>query len=196
MFLGVGMIIGAGVFVSTGAAAANLAGPAVVISFVVGGVSSLLSALVYAEFAAEYPIAGGAFNYISLTFGELAAWCAARRAVCRRLALTVCCAAGCVCVALSLVIIVHQHHHNTGLITHAHTNVYTQNKTKRNKKTTGSSRRRSSWSTCSRRPPSRAPSRSTSRRSSAGRPTSSWCAIYIDIGATERSSDAIHWMMI
>ena len=76
MFLGVGMIIGAGVFVSTGAAAANLAGPAVVISFVVGGVSSLLSALVYAEFAAEYPIAGGAFNYISLTFGELAAWCA------------------------------------------------------------------------------------------------------------------------
>lgn len=72
--LGVGMIIGAGVFVSTGAAAAELAGPAVILSFVVGGVSSLMSALVYAEFAAQYPIAGGAFNYISLSFGELAAW--------------------------------------------------------------------------------------------------------------------------
>jgi APA family basic amino acid/polyamine antiporter len=68
------MIIGAGVFVSTGAAANRLAGPAIILSFVVGGVSSLLSALCYAEFAAEHPIAGGAFNYIALTFGELAAW--------------------------------------------------------------------------------------------------------------------------
>jgi len=48
--------------------------PGVILSFVVGGISSLLSALVYAEFAAQYPIAGGAFNYISLSFGELAAW--------------------------------------------------------------------------------------------------------------------------
>jgi APA family basic amino acid/polyamine antiporter len=52
-----GMIIGAGVFVSTGAAANRLAGPAIILSFVVGGVSSLLSALCYAEFAAEHPTA-------------------------------------------------------------------------------------------------------------------------------------------
>ncbi|KAI8466934.1 MAG: amino acid permease-domain-containing protein [Monoraphidium minutum] len=72
--LGVGMIVGAGIFVSTGAAAADMAGPAVIISFIISGLSAMLSALVYAEFAAQYPIAGGAFNYISLTFGELAAW--------------------------------------------------------------------------------------------------------------------------
>ncbi|WIA18741.1 hypothetical protein OEZ85_003431 [Tetradesmus obliquus] len=72
--LGTGMIIGAGIFVSTGAAAQSLAGPAVVISFIVAGVSSLLSALCYSEFAAEFPLAGGAYNYISMSLGELPAW--------------------------------------------------------------------------------------------------------------------------
>ncbi|KAF8072860.1 CAT1 [Scenedesmus sp. PABB004] len=74
MMLGTGMIVGAGVFVSTGAAAQSQAGPAVVLSFLVAGVSSLLSALCYSEFAAEFPLAGGAYNYISMSLGELAAW--------------------------------------------------------------------------------------------------------------------------
>jgi APA family basic amino acid/polyamine antiporter len=46
----------------------------VVISFMVAGLSALLSALCYSEFAVQYPFAGGAYNYISLTLGELAAW--------------------------------------------------------------------------------------------------------------------------
>lgn len=74
MALGTGMIVGAGIFVSTGAAAKNLAGPAVIISFLVAGISALLSALCYSEFAAEFPLAGGAYNYISMSLGEFAAW--------------------------------------------------------------------------------------------------------------------------
>eukprot|EP00878_Enallax_costatus_P036496 GHUV01040990.1.p1 GENE.GHUV01040990.1~~GHUV01040990.1.p1 ORF type:complete len:281 (+),score=47.38 GHUV01040990.1:220-1062(+) len=72
--LGTGMIVGAGVFVSTGVAAQEAAGPAIVISFIIAGISALLSALCYSEFATQYPLAGGAYNYISLTMGELAAW--------------------------------------------------------------------------------------------------------------------------
>jgi amino acid transporter len=45
-----------------------------VISFIIAGISALLSALCYSEFAVQYPFAGGAYNYISLTLGELAAW--------------------------------------------------------------------------------------------------------------------------
>ncbi|WIA39047.1 hypothetical protein OEZ86_005191 [Tetradesmus obliquus] len=74
MMLGTGMIVGAGVFVSTGVAAQEQAGPAIVVSFIVAGISALLSALCYSEFATQYPLAGGAYNYISLTMGELAAW--------------------------------------------------------------------------------------------------------------------------
>ncbi|KAF6256039.1 amino acid permease family protein [Scenedesmus sp. NREL 46B-D3] len=74
MMLGTGMIVGAGVFVSTGVAAQEQAGPAIVISFIVAGISALLSSLCYSEFATQYPLAGGAYNYISLTMGELAAW--------------------------------------------------------------------------------------------------------------------------
>jgi APA family basic amino acid/polyamine antiporter len=48
--------------------------PAVIISFIVSGVSALLSALCYSEYAAEFPLAGGAYNYISMSLGELAAW--------------------------------------------------------------------------------------------------------------------------
>ena len=70
MMLGVGMIIGAGVFVSTGEAAAEMAGPGVIISFIVAGLSATLSALVYSEFAVMYPYAGGAFNYIIASLGE------------------------------------------------------------------------------------------------------------------------------
>jgi len=72
--LGTGMIVGAGIFVSTGVAANEYAGPAVVISFLLAGLSSLLSALCYSEFAAEFPVAGGAFNYILVSMGEYTAW--------------------------------------------------------------------------------------------------------------------------
>lgn len=74
VMLGSGMIIGAGIFVSTGRAAAEYAGPSVVISFLVAGTSALLSSLVYAEFSVQYPFAGGAFNYLMVSMGELAAW--------------------------------------------------------------------------------------------------------------------------
>jgi len=48
--------------------------PAIIISFIIAGISALLSALCYSEFATQYPLAGGAYNYISLTMGELVAW--------------------------------------------------------------------------------------------------------------------------
>eukprot|EP00894_Picocystis_sp_ML_P001204 jgi/Pico_ML_1/51721/g287.t2 len=72
--LGIGGIIGAGVFVLTGVAAESKAGPAVAISYTLASVASLFSALCYSEFASEFPIAGGAFNYVAMTFGELLAW--------------------------------------------------------------------------------------------------------------------------
>eukprot|EP00887_Chlorella_sp_A99_P006516 scaffold3.g6516.t1 len=74
IFLGIGSIIGAGVYVLTGVAAAQHAGPAVVLSFMIAALAALLSALCYSEFAVEIPVSGGAYNYISVTFGELAAW--------------------------------------------------------------------------------------------------------------------------
>ncbi|KAI7841378.1 hypothetical protein COHA_004996 [Chlorella ohadii] len=74
VFLGIGSIIGAGVFVLSGVAANELAGPAVIISYLVAATAALLSALCYAEMAVSLPVAGGAFNYISVSFGELAAW--------------------------------------------------------------------------------------------------------------------------
>ena len=73
-FLGLGSIIGAGVFVLSGVAAHDLAGPAVVFSYLVAAAAALLSALCYAELAVKLPVAGGAFNFVSVTFGELAAW--------------------------------------------------------------------------------------------------------------------------
>ncbi|MGA7157601.1 MAG: amino acid permease [Acidobacteriaceae bacterium] len=72
--LGIGAIIGAGIFVLTGTAAAQFAGPAIVLSFVVAGIGCVFAGLCYAEFAAMIPIAGSAYTYGYATLGELVAW--------------------------------------------------------------------------------------------------------------------------
>lgn len=72
--LGVGAIIGTGIFVLTGKAAALNAGPAIVLSFVVAGVVSALAALCYAELASTVPVAGSAYTYVYATLGEFVAW--------------------------------------------------------------------------------------------------------------------------
>jgi APA family basic amino acid/polyamine antiporter len=72
--LGIGAIIGAGLFVRTAAAAANNAGPSVTIGFIVAAVGSAFAGLCYAEFASMIPIAGSAYTYAYATMGELAAW--------------------------------------------------------------------------------------------------------------------------
>ncbi|KAH9299440.1 hypothetical protein KI387_031122, partial [Taxus chinensis] len=72
--MGVGGMLGAGVFVTTGTVAHETAGPAVVLSYIVAGVSALLSAFCYTEFAVEMPVAGGAFSYLRITFGEFAGY--------------------------------------------------------------------------------------------------------------------------
>lgn len=72
--LGVGAIIGAGIFVLTGLAANVYAGPALALSFVVAGIGCALAALCYAEFASMVPVAGSAYTYAYATLGELFAW--------------------------------------------------------------------------------------------------------------------------
>lgn len=72
--LGVGAIIGAGIFVLTGTAAAQHAGPAIVISFMIAGLGCAFAGLCYAEFASMIPIAGSAYTYGYATLGELFAW--------------------------------------------------------------------------------------------------------------------------
>jgi APA family basic amino acid/polyamine antiporter len=72
--LGIGAIIGAGIFVLTGAAAAQYAGPAIVLSFVVGGIACAFAGLCYAEMASTVPIAGSAYTYAYATMGEFIAW--------------------------------------------------------------------------------------------------------------------------
>ena len=72
--LGVGAIIGTGIFVLTGLAAANNAGPAVVLSFVIAGVASAFAALCYSEMASMLPIAGSAYTSSYATMGEMVAW--------------------------------------------------------------------------------------------------------------------------
>jgi APA family basic amino acid/polyamine antiporter len=72
--LGIGAIIGAGIFVATGAAARNVAGPALMLSYVVAGVTCVFAALCYAEFASMVPIAGSAYTYALATLGEMFAW--------------------------------------------------------------------------------------------------------------------------
>ncbi len=72
--LGVGAIIGAGIFVLTGLAARDYAGPSLVLSFVLAGVGCALAGLCYAEFAAMIPVAGSAYTYAYATLGELFAW--------------------------------------------------------------------------------------------------------------------------
>ena len=71
--LGVGAIIGAGIFVLTGAAA-NYAGPAIVLSFILAAIACAFAGLCYAEFASMIPIAGSAYTYAYATLGELVAW--------------------------------------------------------------------------------------------------------------------------
>lgn len=72
--LGIGAIIGAGLFVRTASAAAQAAGPAVTLSFIVAAVGCALAGLCYAEFAASVPISGSAYAYAYVTMGELVAW--------------------------------------------------------------------------------------------------------------------------
>ena len=72
--LGVGAVIGAGIFVATGEAARNTAGPALMLSYVVAGVTCIFAALCYAEFASMAPVAGSAYTYAYTTMGELFAW--------------------------------------------------------------------------------------------------------------------------
>lgn len=63
-------MVGAGVFITSGKASSQLAGPALVLSYAIAGLCALLSAFCYTEFAVEMPVAGGAFSYIRVTFGE------------------------------------------------------------------------------------------------------------------------------
>jgi APA family basic amino acid/polyamine antiporter len=72
--LGVGAIIGTGIFVLTGVAAHDKAGPALIVSFVLAGIACIFAALCYAEFAAMVPVAGSAYTYAYATMGELFAW--------------------------------------------------------------------------------------------------------------------------
>src|SRR3990167_8230176 len=72
--MGIGVIIGAGVFVLTGIAAATKAGPAIMLSYVVAGLASMFAALTYAELATSIGGCGSAYNYTYAGFGELIAW--------------------------------------------------------------------------------------------------------------------------
>ncbi|KRF06976.1 amino acid permease [Nocardioides sp. Soil777] len=74
VIFGVGVIIGAGIFVVTGTVAKTNAGPAITISFVIAGLACALAALCYAEFASTVPVAGSAYTFSYATFGELIAW--------------------------------------------------------------------------------------------------------------------------
>jgi APA family basic amino acid/polyamine antiporter len=74
IFLGIGAIVGTGIFVITGVAAADYAGPGVIFSFIFAGVASLFAALCYAEFASMVPIAGSAYTYSYASLGEIWAW--------------------------------------------------------------------------------------------------------------------------
>lgn len=72
--LGIGAIIGTGIFVLTGVAAAEHAGPALILSFILSGLACVFAALCYAEFASTVPVSGSAYTYSYATFGEIVAW--------------------------------------------------------------------------------------------------------------------------
>ena len=74
VMLGIGGIIGTGIFVLTGVAAVDHAGPAVVASFAVAGLACVFAGLCYAEFATMIPISGSAYSYAYATLGEIVAW--------------------------------------------------------------------------------------------------------------------------
>src|SRR5919197_928049 len=72
--LGIGAIIGTGIFILTGVAAHDRTGPALMLSFVLAGLACVFAALCYAEFASMVPVAGSAYTYAYATLGELFAW--------------------------------------------------------------------------------------------------------------------------
>ena len=72
--LGIASVVGAGIFVTTGRRAADFAGPAVVISFVLAGIAAGVTAVCYAELAAMIPIAGSTYSYAYAAFGTFLAW--------------------------------------------------------------------------------------------------------------------------
>src|SRR5512135_478181 len=72
--LGIGAIVGAGIFVLTGQAAAKYAGPAIVYSFILAGMACAFAGLCYAEFSAMIPVSGSAYTYGYATLGEFVAW--------------------------------------------------------------------------------------------------------------------------
>jgi basic amino acid/polyamine antiporter, APA family len=74
ILLGIGSIVGTGIFVLTGTAAAQHAGPALTISFIISGAGCLCAGLCYAEFASMIPLSGSAYSYAYATIGELLAW--------------------------------------------------------------------------------------------------------------------------
>ncbi|KAJ0725669.1 putative amino acid/polyamine transporter I, cationic amino acid transporter [Helianthus annuus] len=77
IWFGIGAVMGAGVFVLSGEAAHDLAGPAVLISYLISGFAALLSVLCYTEFAVELPVAGGSFAYLRVELGDFVAYIAA-----------------------------------------------------------------------------------------------------------------------
>ena len=72
--LGIGAIIGTGIFVLTGTAAANQAGPGIMLSYALAGLACGFAALCYAEFASMVPVAGSAYTYAYASLGEIVAW--------------------------------------------------------------------------------------------------------------------------
>src|SRR5438309_47313 len=72
--LGIGAVIGAGIFVATGKAANDTAGPALMVSYLAAGITCIFAALCYAEFASMAPVAGSAYTYAYTTMGEVFAW--------------------------------------------------------------------------------------------------------------------------
>ncbi|WP_207871604.1 APA family basic amino acid/polyamine antiporter [Enterococcus sp. DIV2402] len=82
IMLGIGAVIGTGIFVVTGQASANYAGPALSVSFIVAAIVVILSGLCFAEFASRVPISGGPYGYMYVVFGELSAWMAGWFLIC------------------------------------------------------------------------------------------------------------------
>ncbi|WP_313538750.1 amino acid permease [Enterococcus sp.] len=82
IMLGIGAIIGTGIFVVTGAASAEYARPALILSFVIAGIVVVLSGLSFAEFASRIPVLGGAYSYLYVVFGEFIAWLAGWFLIC------------------------------------------------------------------------------------------------------------------
>lgn len=74
MALGIGAVIGTGIFILPGTVAAKTAGPGVTLSFILAALVCMLSAMCYAEFASDFPVAGSAYSYGNLVYGELIGW--------------------------------------------------------------------------------------------------------------------------